>query len=174
MTSPPPLLIDDFSEPDGRSASGGSWQAFTDGVMGGLSRMDARLVDEQGRRHVRMTGEVRLENNGGFVQIALTLTTDGRDLDATAYRAIRLRVRGNGARYYVHLRTDDTRAPWQYYAASFPTTPEWTDVEVEFSRFEPASLRAPLDRSRLRRIGLVAAKRAMQADLAVERIELVP
>jgi hypothetical protein len=168
------LLLDDFSDPSGNAAFGTSWLAFTDRVMGGLSSVRARYVDESGRPHLHMAGSVSLENNGGFVQVALPLARDERPLDASEYRAVRLRVRGNGERYYVHLRTNDARAPWQYYAASFETTAEWTEVEVAFEDFEPVSLRAPLDRSRLQRIAVVAAKRAMQADLSVARIELVP
>jgi len=35
------LLIDDFSREDGRSALGTEWRAFTDRVMGGVSRGSA-------------------------------------------------------------------------------------------------------------------------------------
>lgn len=168
------VLIDDFSDPSGRASNGARWSAFTDRVMGGVSDMRAEREQEGDVAFLRMTGTVSLANNGGFVQVALALGEGATPFDASTLRAIRLRVRGNGDRYYLHLRTADTRAPWQYYAASFPTTPEWTDVEVALSSFEPAALRVPLDRSRLVRIAVVAAKRAMQADLSVARVELVP
>lgn len=173
MAGSTPLLLDDFSDASGSAAFGTSWLAFTDRVMGGLSSVRARYVDESSRPHLHMAGSVSLENNGGFVQVALPLARDGRPLDAREYRSVRMRVRGNGERYYLHLRTNDTRAPWQYYAAPFETTAEWTEVEVAFEDFEPVSLRAPLDRSGLQRIALVAAKRAMRADLSVARIEFV-
>ena len=172
--APPVVLIDDFSDPSGRASNGSRWSAFTDRVMGGVSDMQATREQEGDHAFLRMTGTVSLANNGGFVQVALPLVEGSASFDASTLRAVRLRVRGNGERYYLHLRTTDTRAPWQYYVASFPTTTEWAEVEVSLSSFEPAALRIPLDRSRLVRIALVAAGRAMQADLSVARVELVP
>ena len=169
-----PMLLDDFDDGTGLSTHGTRWSAFTDRVMGGVSTVRVDHHSEGGEGHLHMKGEVSLENNGGFVQMALPLADDGRGLDASAFRAIRLRVRGNGLRYYVHLRTSDTRAPWQYYAASFRAEDEWAEVEIPFAAFRPAALRTPLDRSRLLRVGLVAAKERMQADLRVSRLELVP
>jgi hypothetical protein len=170
----PPLVLDDFEDSLGVSTWGARWTGFTDRVMGGVSDMSVERHDDADTPHLHMTGEVRLENNGGFVQVALPLDGSGEPLDASAYRAIRLRVRGSGDGYYVHLRTDDTRRPWQHYAAPFEAPDTWTDVEIPFDRFTAQSLRAPLDTSALRRIGIVAAKQRMQADLSVARVELVP
>ena len=166
-----PLLLDDFTAGGAASTWGPRWIAFTDDVMGGVSTMSAEHHEGE-VPHLHMTGDVRLENNGGFVQVALPLDAEG-PVDASEYRAIRLRVKGNGTGYFVHLRTDDTRLPWQHYAAPFTAPEEWTDVEIPFADFEPASLRAPLDRSALRRIAVVAAKQRMRADVSIARVELV-
>lgn len=166
------LVLDDFSDPRGISTWGTRWSAFTDRVMGGISDVDVDLhVD--GVPHLHMTGDVRLENDGGFVQVALPLDGNGRAFDARAYRAVRLRVKGNGGGYYVHLRSDDTRAPWQYYAAPFVATKEWTTVEIPFADFEPRSLGTPFDAASLRRVAVVAYGRRMRADVAIARMELV-
>ena len=66
-----PLLLDDFSRPDGRSALGTAWRAFTDQVMGGVSTQSVGRETVEGERALRLRGEVRLDNNGGFVQVAL-------------------------------------------------------------------------------------------------------
>ena len=63
-----------------------------------------------------------------------------------------------------------TWLPWQYYRAGFAVTEGWTTIDVPFAAFEPAALREPLDPSQLTRIGLVAAGRAFDADLAVARV----
>ncbi len=166
-----PLILDDFS----RSASLVRWTCFTDQVMGGVSRGTMSLAPVNGQQALRLRGTVSLENNGGFVQMARQLG-DGRadGLDARAFKGIVLTVCGEPGSYYVHLRTSDTRAPWQYYAAPLPVTRSWTDVALPWERFSPASLRAPLDVARLVRLGVVAAQAAFEADVAVARIALAP
>lgn len=46
------------------------------------------------------------------------------------------------------------------------------EAEVDFSRFEPHRIRAPLDVSQLERIGLVAIGRAFSADLCIGHLAL--
>jgi hypothetical protein len=169
LAAPPPLLLDDFSRPAGRPAVGAGWRAFTDQVMGGVSTQSVSRETLDGERALRLQGDVRLENNGGFVQVALDLAGP---LDASAFTGLRLRVRGNGERYAVHLRTRDTRLPWQYYEAGFVAGPQWTTVDLPFARFAPQALRNPLDPRTLASVGIVASKRVFRADVAVSRLEL--
>jgi len=161
------MLIDDFTSPDQVSALGTRWRPFSDRVMGGVSDGDLSYETIDGRYCMRLTGDVRLENNGGFIQAALDLGTWGRTFDASGFTGLQLRVRGNGERYSVHLRTPDNTRPWQSYRAQFTAGPEWQTVELPFADFEPYRLDTPLDLQRLRRIGLVAIGRAFAADLAV-------
>jgi len=164
------FLIDDFSSEAG-SALGTKWQTFTDQVMGGVSAGTASYETLGGRRCLRLRGQVSLENQGGFIQAALPLVRQGGAFDAGAYQGIRLWVRGNGAEYYVHLRTEDTRLPWQYYEAAFETGPDWTRVDIPFSAFTAENLAAALATGKLKRLAVVAAKKAFAADVAVARIE---
>ena len=166
------MLIDDFSRTDGRSALGTEWQTFTDQVMGGVSRGSAVRDTVAQRPCLRLRGEVSLENNGGFVQVALSVRQQNRPLDAGAFSGIRLTATGNGETYYIHLRTGDTRLPWQYYQAAFQTDGQWREIDIPFTAFRPENLRAALDPSRIERIGVVAAKKAFTADVAVARVEL--
>ncbi len=166
------LLLDDFSRTDGVSRLGTRWQFFTDGVMGGRSTGSANIAQWQGRRCLRLTGNVSLENNGGFIQARLPVAGRWSSLDASPFTGVRLLVRGNGERYAVHLRTSQTVLPWQYYQAEFTATPEWTEVRLPFTDFKPGGLRAGLDASRLKSVALVAIKREMKADVALARIDL--
>ena len=168
--SPTPGLIDDFSRADGRSALGAEWRFFADTVMGGVSRGRAVRDSLDGQSCLRLTGQVSLENNGGFVQVALPVDDRPGPLNAGTWTGIRLVVRGNGRDYDVHLRTGQTRLPWQYYSATFPTTNAWTTVDLPFDAFRPAALSARLDPAQLTRIGIVAARRAFTADVAVARV----
>jgi hypothetical protein len=165
-----PLVLDDFSRNAdvGRSA----WRLLTDRVMGGVSSGTASFERILTRRSLRMRGTVSLENNGGFVQIAKPLGNGM--LDARAYAALELTVCAKPGTYFVHLRTPECVAPWQYYSASLPVTPTWNDVTIPWASFSGVALQSPLDVSRLMRIGVVAAQTAFTADLALARLALVP
>jgi hypothetical protein len=166
------MLIDDFSGPDLMSQLGTRWRGFSDRVMGGMSDAAISLDSVDGRNCLRLAGRVRLENNGGFIQAALDLDAGGGTLDATAYRGIRLVVRGNGEQYSIHLRTPDNVRPWQSYRAHFTPGDRWETIELPFSEFFPYRTERPLDLSRLRRLGVVAIGRAFYADVAVAELSL--
>ncbi len=165
------LIIDDRTHGDYESALGTRWRLVTDGVMGGVSQgtLLADHIDDRDCLHLR--GEVRLENNGGFVQAALDLTNTAA-FDATSYNGLLLDVYGNGERYNLHLRTTDNWLPWQSYRADFTATPGWQTVRLPFTDFTAYRISKPLNLTRLERIGIVAIGRAFQADLCVARVTL--
>jgi hypothetical protein len=168
-----PLLLDDRSSANLCANNGSCWRLVTDGVMGGVS--DGRLQPAQieGRSCLRLTGEVSTLNNGGFIQASLDLDEAGL-LDARAYRGIEIEVFGNAETYNLHLRTADTRIVWQSYRASFQAPPRWQSVRLPFAELQPHRIEKPLDLSRLRRLGLVAIGREMQADLCLARVTFYP
>jgi hypothetical protein len=161
------VLIDDFDSRDLISKLGTRWRAVSDRVMGGISEASIARDTIDGRQCLRLTGDVCLENNGGFLQAALDLHPSGKEIDVSGYTEVRLVVRGNGERYSVHLRTPDNVRPWQSYRAHFTAGADWETIHLRFGDFAPYRLDAPLDTTRLRRIGLVAIGRAFRADLAV-------
>jgi len=160
-------VIDDLSRDLPTSSIGPMWQLFTDQVMGGVSNgtMVRELV--AGRPAIRMRGDVRLEHNGGFVQIAIDLALAGKLVDATSWSGIELDVLGNNEQYNIHLRTADLTRPWQSYRQSFLADGRWRTVRFLFRDFKPYRTDKRLDTTRLRRIGLVAIGRAFSADLSV-------
>ena len=166
------VLIDDFSNDDLRSKLGTVWRGVSDKVMGGVSDVSVRHEIIDGRKCLRLTGKVSLENNGGFIQAALDLAAPGEVFDASGYTGIRLIARGNGKQYSAHLRTPDNVRPWQSYRAQFIAGPKWQDIDLPFKSFVPYRIKTPLNVARLRRVGLVAIGREFQADLAISKIVL--
>ena len=162
-----PNIIDDFSLAAFSARNGSKWQFVTDGVMGGVSNGSMTRETISGRPALRMKGSVRLDNNGGFIQVALDLSPDGSAIDASAYTGIEIDVAGNGEAYSLHLRTDDLNRPWQSYRQSFKAKREWNTIRLPFSDFEAYRTVAMLDLTKLRRIGVVAIGRAFEADLAI-------
>lgn len=164
------MLIDDFAKEGLVSKMGTRWRGVSDQVMGGVSEASVFPGVIDGRRSLRMTGDVRLENNGGFIQAALDLAPSGDIIDASAFTGVRIVVRGNREKYSVHLRTPDNVRPWQSYRAHFTAATRWEVIDIPFETFVPYRLEAPLDKTRLRRIGLVAIGRPFFADLAVSEL----
>ena len=164
---PQSTIIDDLSRDPPLSTIGTRWQLFTDRVMGGVS--NGTMVREMvaGRPAIRMRGDVSLENNGGFVQVAIDLSPDGKAVDASARQGIELDLFGNSEEYGIHLRTEDLTRPWQSYRQSFRADPQWRTIQFRFQDFLPYQTDTPLNTRRLRRLGVVAIGRAFSADLAI-------
>jgi hypothetical protein len=163
----PDALIDDMRQPAPRAANGATWELITDGVMGGRSGGTLSRETYAGRPALRLRGDVSLENNGGFVQMALDLSPGGGTVDASGWTGLALDVLGNGETYNLHLRTSDVTRPWQSYRMGFTAPPDWTTFTLPFAGFSAHRIDAPLDLTALRRIGIVAIGRAFRADIAV-------
>jgi len=142
------------------------WSFLSDQVMGGVSEGRSAYSEENGAGYLRLTGEVSTENRGGFLQ----MRRDFRPPEAA--EGIVLRVRGNGARYYVHLRTAGLKLPWQFYQAAFETTPDWREVRIPFSAFEPKGgfQRAMLRPETVRSLGIAAYGADYSADVSVAAV----
>ena len=165
-----PLILDDRTTPNLESALGTSWRMVTDGVMGGVSSGTLTTAAIDDRDCLRMQGDVRLENNGGFVQAALQLEDTAAE-DASGYSGVAIDVYGNNESYNLHLRTDDLWLPWQSYRASFQATDSWQTVRLPFAEFVPYKTSKALDLTELERLGVVAIGRAFSADVCIGRLE---
>lgn len=145
------------------------WEYVADTVMGGVST--GQLTQEQidGAQAARLTGEVSLDNNGGFIQMAFDLD-GGAPVDASRWAGIEIDVRGNGAGYEMRLRTDQLSRPWQSFRAPFEVLREWQTVRLPWAAFAAHKTEAVFDPARLRRIGVLAIGAEMQADVAISSI----
>lgn len=163
-------LIDDFSSQNAVSSLGTSWSAFTDRVMGGRSEMQASLSHGEHGHALHLRGQVRLDNNGGFIQVRLPLAAQGR-YDAGDWDGLRVLARGQPGAYYVHLRSRHTWRPWQFYSAALPVHSEWQWIELPFAAFQGQSIRRDLDISQLSTLAVVGYGEVFDADIEVAQIE---
>lgn len=148
------------------------WRFVTDGVMGGVSRGKLSFESSDDVDYARLTGDVSTANNGGFIQfragISFARLADG----GAGLSGMRIRARGNGETYFIHIRTSADRRPWHYFAATFPTGPDWAESELAFTVFRHSSGMAkppPAPRD-IVSIGIVAWGRDHRADLSVAEI----
>ncbi len=149
-----PRCLIDFETP----ASVASWSAIDDAVMGGVSHSS---LHHDAAGHAVFSGVVSLERNGGFASVRSPVLDPGAP-DVTAYL---LEVSGDGQRYKLNLRTDDTFDGINYQASFAPPAQAWTQISLALTDFRPrwrgrsVPDAPPLDPARVRRIGLMIADR---------------
>ncbi|MGL1834304.1 CIA30 family protein [Rhodocyclaceae bacterium SMB388] len=168
-TSSTRKLLFDFSVP----GSLADWSAVDDVVMGGVSRS---ALHGCGDGHASFEGLVSLANGGGFASVRcrpLALGLPGATVCS-------IEVCGDGRRYKLNLRTDDTFDGVNYQIGFSPPAGEWAQVRLPLAAFAP-SWRGrpvpdapPLDPARIRQVGLMIADRqAGTFRLFIRRIELM-
>jgi hypothetical protein len=145
------------------------WSPIDDRIMGGVSRS---RVEYSGSGTGLFRGDLSLEQGGGFASVRM----DTPGLDLRGCDSICLRVRGDGKRYKVSLRStanfDDV-----LYQSSFVAPAAWVTVDLPLDGFV-ATFRGrkiddapPIDVSRVATIGLmISGKQAGPFCLEIESI----
>ncbi|KAL6198277.1 hypothetical protein ACLB2K_028069 [Fragaria x ananassa] len=115
-----------------------AWGALDDVVMGGVSE-STFLIDPNGSEDGGPTGlfkgVVSTANNGGFTSIRTKNLSTPEDL--SAYDGLELRLKGDGRRYKLIVRTS---GDWDTvgYTAGFDTVgDQWQTVRLPFSSLRP-------------------------------------
>jgi len=145
------------------------WRINSDQVMGGVSEVYFDQLDDNGLSYYRLSGDVRTANNGGFIQ-ALMLINNNFD----AYKGIKIKVRGNGEKYFIWIRTPAARFPWDRYSYEFYATNDWKEIEIPFSDLTKTAFYMPrsLNKSKIRTIAVAAYGKDMLAQVDIANIEL--
>ena len=145
------LLLFDFTAPT--PAPAGNWRAIDDPVMGGVSHSTFEATDAG----AAFTGTVSLDQGGGFASVRAPEGT----YDLGGHTELRLRLRGDGKRYW--LTTYTTRGGPVSYRAPIQPPAEWTTVRVPLASLTPYRRGStvpeapPFDASRVRTLGFLIA-----------------
>lgn len=114
------------------------WGALDDVVMGGVSQ-SAFIIDPKGGENGGPTGifkgNVSTANNGGFTSIRTRNFSVPEDL--SPYDGLELRLKGDGCRYKLIVRTS---SDWDTvgYTGSFDTVEgQWQSISLPFSSLRP-------------------------------------
>ena len=142
------LMISGSFEMDARS-----WRSVNDWVMGGLSSGGMIQVGET----LVFTGELSLENNGGFSSVRSLV-----DQDLSGADRVRIKVRGDGREYQFRIRQNNNfdGVAWR---ATFSTGDDWRDIEIPLDQFIPVfrgrtvAQAGPVVPSDIRQIGFLLA-----------------
>ena len=142
-----------------------NWAYLADTVMGGVSQGSAEFAAGA----LRLTGKVSTKNNGGFIQVRTRIDPT----ETVGKSGIKIKVKGNGDVYYLHVRNASARLPWQYYTASFKTSEKWNDITISFDKFEKSATLMPrkLKPESIKTIGIVAFGKDHEADVSIANLE---
>lgn len=122
-------LLFDFTNPSEELKN--TWGAVDDVVMGGVSESNIQLVENT----ALFAGNVSTANSGGFASVRTKNFAPPFNL--SGYEGVELRVRGDGKRYKIFLRTE---AKWDGigYSYSFDTVANtWINVRAPFADLIP-------------------------------------
>lgn len=147
-----------------------NWYVVNDGVMGGLSIGNFVKISSG---NAVFSGEVSLENNGGFTSIRNYFE---QPIKIDNYESIAMRVNGDGNEYQFRLKDENSKR--FDYIVSFKTVIGWQNIIIPLSEFE-ASFRGNkldlpnFDGEILTQIAiLIGNKQEQNFNLEIEKIEL--
>lgn len=150
----------------------GSWYVVNDDVMGGISESKIEL-NQNGT--ATFSGDLSLENNGGFASVRAMVTLDGE----SDFKGVILRVKGDGKVYSLRFRTDQNFDGYAYQARVETTKNSWTEIKLPFKDFKPTfrgmtlSNKPPLASENIQQIGiLIADKQSGNFSLDIDWIKL--
>ena len=142
-----------------------NWAYLADTVMGGVSQGSAEFSSGA----LKLIGKVSTENNGGFIQVRTRINSS----EARYKIGLKIKVKGNGDTYYLHIRNASARLPWHYYTVSFRTSEKWQEILIPFESFEKSATFMPkrLNTDTIKTIGLVAYGKDHEADVSIATVE---
>ena len=162
------MILDQLKNPKLTNQSQ-EWNFITDQVMGGVSTGKFIVERVDGVMCYRMTGDVSTKNNGGFIQIRTKLNPVVRSKE---YYGVYIKVYGNEKYYNLHLRTELSLAPWQYYSYTFTSTKNWIIIKAPFEQFKKSNFYQPksLLGQSIKSVGLVAGFDDFESDICLSEI----
>lgn len=145
------------------------WNIVDDIVMGGRSN-GGFSVNKDG--HGVFSGDVSLENNGGFSSVRHHLP---ETLNLSKYTHVKLKLKGDGS--YYQFRLKEGAYDRHSYKKEFETTGRWQEIDLAFKDFIPTFRGRTLDMpefngEKLSDITfLIGNKKAQRFELEVEWIK---
>lgn len=113
-----------------KDASLSNWYIVNDGVMGGRSQ-GTITVNQEG--HGLFSGQISLDNNGGFSSVRYRLAQPMHIEDATQ---VVLKIKGDGKSYQFRVR-DDYQKRYSYIQA-FETSGDWQTITINLAEMYPS------------------------------------
>jgi len=120
------LVVFDFAKTSDRE----QWRPINDTVMGGISASQLQLTKDG---NALFTGNVSLENNGGFA----SLQSKPSNFDFSGYEGILIRVKRDGKRYKLSIKNNTFLDSPRYQAAFNTEGGVWATIRIPFHTMVP-------------------------------------
>lgn len=147
-----------------------NWRIVDDVVMGGRSSGEFSISEDG---HGMFSGDVSLENNGGFSSVRYPMAGMPVEADGT----IRILLKGDGKSYQFRVKHDRR---YEYaYIHEFETTGEWQEIEIPLGELYPVYRGRRLNRANFdyNSIGelafLIGNGRPQTFRLLIDKIEII-
>ena len=146
-----------------------SWRIIDDVVMGGRSNGSFE-INKDG--HGKFSGDISLENNGGFSSIRHQFETK----DTSKFSKFIIHIKGDGKTY--QFRVKRSKGDYATYNYEFKSTTNWASIEIPFTEMNPVyrgrNLNQPnFDGSQMEEIAfLIGNKKEESFELLIDKIEL--
>ena len=147
------------------------WNFITDQVMGGISTGTHSYEKINNNNILKINGNVSKKNNGGFIQVRRNLN----NINLTNAKNVEVIAKGNNEKYFIHLRTNFTLLPWQYYQNSFTVKKDFKNFILPIRNFKKSGFLLPdkINPKNIKSIGIVAFGKDYKAELIVKEISFV-
>lgn len=122
--TPPAKVVFDFTD----AAAIGGWAVEDDVIMGGRSK-STLVRDPAG--HIVFSGDVSLENNGGFASIQNHFAP----IDVSKYTHVVIRLKGDGKKFRYLVEAEKNAR--HYYVSEFSTNGEWQEIKIPLREMYP-------------------------------------
>lgn len=145
------------------------WRIVDDVVMGGRSSGSFKLSPEG---FGQFEGNISLENNGGFSSVRYQF----EKLKVNETGIIIIRLKGDGKNY--QFRIKDKSSTYYSYIASFRTSGEWQEIEIQLKDMYPSFRGRKLDLPNFSHeyieeiVFLIGNKTPEKFKLLIDKIEL--
>jgi len=106
-----------------------SWRIVDDVVMGGRSNGQFGL---NSNGHGKFSGEVSLENNGGFSSLRYDMET----LNVSSYTKVCITLKGDGKPYQFRVKANKNER--YSYIKTFKTSGTWETISINLNEMYPA------------------------------------
>ena len=148
------------------------WQFISDQVMGGVSNGKVIFEQDGEMYYARLTGNVSTKNYGGVIQLRAAISFADAEKDGKSLQGVRLKVRGNGETYDIHILTNDMAYFGDFYSATFQADTDWNMIDLPFNTFKRKRFNASkLDAKNIKSFAIAAYGRDFTSDVSVSTIE---
>ncbi|MFB0907063.1 MAG: CIA30 family protein [Spirosomataceae bacterium] len=147
-----------------------NWRVVDDVVMGGRSSGNFAISNDG---HGVFSGEVSLENNGGFSSVRYVFS---EKKSVEKYSKIIITLKGDGKDYQFRVKAKSN--DYYSYIAAFKTSGEWEKVEISLAEMYPSFRGRTLDMPNFESDFieelrfLIGNKKPQNFELIIDKIEL--